>query len=101
MSKSIINDPFGEKLIKLEFAEEREIPGPIIFQQGNNPLMRDIVPIISQVLKSMPMFSGRKAIMHRLTLYLTEDEWEKLTSKPEIGDEVEILIHDDKFEIKM
>ncbi len=100
VSKSLINDPFGEKLIKLEFAEEREMPGPIIVQQGNNPLMKDIIPIVSQVLRSMPFFAGRKATIQRLVLYLTEDEWDKITDKPDIGDEVTVVIKGRKIEIK-
>lgn len=100
VSKSMITDPFGEKLIRLEFAEEREIPGPIIMQQGENPLMRDIVPIISQVLKSMPFFGGRKATVQRLVLFLTEDEWDRLPEKPDIGDEVTIIVKDRNIEVK-
>ena len=30
ISKSMLTDPFGEKLIKLEFAEERELPLSLI-----------------------------------------------------------------------
>ncbi len=99
ISKSMLTDPFGEKLIKLEFAEERELPGPIIVQDGSNPLARDIVPIVSQVLRSLPMF-GRRAVMHRLVLFLTEDEWDRLPEKPDIGDEVLIVVKGREVEVR-
>lgn len=100
ISKSMMSSPFGERLIKLEFAEERDIPGPIIVQDANNPLARDIMPILSQVLRSLPMFGGRKTMMHRLTLFLTEDEWESLPTKPDIGDEVTIIVKENQIEVR-
>jgi len=100
ISKSMITSPLGEKLIRLEFAEEREVPGPIIVQEANNPLARDIMPIVSQVLRSLPMFSGRKTMMHRLIIFLTEDEWESLPSKPDIGDEILIIVRGGQIEIR-
>ena len=38
--------------------------------------------------------------MPRLTLWLTEDEWDKLEPKPEIGDEVEVLIEGNKVTLR-
>jgi len=100
VSKSMMTNPLGERLIRLEFAEERDMPGPIIVQETNNPLARDIVPIVSQVLRSLPMFGGKKTMMHRLTLFLTEDEWESLPTKPDIGDEVLIIVKGEQIEIR-
>ncbi len=99
-SKSFTTDIMGEKYIRLELAEEREIPGPVVVQSGKgNGLAREIVPVISQVLRSMPVFGGRRAMIPRLTLLLTEDEWEKLPEKPDIGDEITIIVSSESISI--
>jgi len=99
---SIIDNPWGEKMIKLDLTEERETPGPVMIQRdGRDDIAKEIMPIVSQVLKSMPMFGVQgKVRVPRLTLYLTEDEWEKLLEKPTIGEIIEIKIQDKKISIK-
>jgi len=101
-SISIVNNPWGEKLIRLEFSEEREVPGPVMISPKNMPseLAKDIVPILSQVLKTMPGFAGGKIKVNRLTLFLYEEEWDRLIDKPNIGDEVEIIFEGDKISFK-
>ena len=102
---SLVDNPWGEKIVKIDVTEEREVPGPVIVQHGSaNELSREIAPIISQVLKSMPIpgMSGRIRIP-RATLYLTEDEWDRLVRKPSIGDLIEITITNEgdvKVELK-
>ena len=99
VGKSLITGPMGENLVKLELVEERSAPGPIIAsQQSQNPLMREIMPIVSQVVKSMT--PNAKIRIPRLTLFLYEDEWERLVKKPDIGDEVEITVENEKINIK-
>jgi len=93
VGKNLIKNPWGEKIIKLEFAEEREIPGPIIVQpQGGGELAREIMPIITQIMKSMPLTGQGRVSIPRLTLFLTEEEWDKLIEKPEIGEEITITV---------
>ena len=98
---SIIDNPWGEKMIKIDLTEERETPGPIMIQKGSRDnISREIMPIVSQVLKSMPMFGTQgKVRIPRLTLYLTEDEWERILNKPTIGEVIEIEIDDKKISI--
>ncbi|MEM3833579.1 MAG: arcadin 1 [Thermoprotei archaeon] len=83
-------------IVKLDFVEETPEP-PIIQQTGD--IAREIAPIIQQTLQ---MFTPGLAqqTMPRLTLWLTDDEWETLEKKPDIGDEVTITITDKK-EIKI
>ncbi len=93
---SIVDSPIGERMVKVELTEEREAPGPIVMQRGEpSELSREIVPIISQILRTIPMFNvAGKIKVPRLTLYLTEDEWDKLLYKPTIGEYIEIIIND-------
>ena len=99
-SVSIVDNPWGEKLIKIEMSEEREVPGPIVVQKGGGELAREIAPVITQVLRSLPGFSGGKMKVPRLILYLYEDEWEKMLEKPNIGDTVEVYFAKDKVDIR-
>ncbi len=98
---SIIDNPWGEKMIKLDLTEERETPGTVMIQKGGrDDIAREIMPIVSQVLKSMPMFGTQgKVRVPRLTLYLTEDEWGKILNKPTIGEIIEIEINNEKITI--
>ncbi len=92
-SKSMTRDPTGSHIIRLEFVEERELPTPIIMTgQEASGIVREIAPVVQQVVRSMPFIGGGKYVMPRLTLWLTEDEWDKLEPKPDIGDEVEIIV---------
>jgi len=100
-SISTVINPWGERLVKLEFSEERELPGPMVIQKGRgSELAKEIVPVISQVLRSMPGFSGGKVRVPRLTIYLYEDEWDKMYEKPNINDTVEIIVSKGKLEIR-
>ncbi len=92
VGKNLIKNPWGERVIKLEFVEERELPSPVIIQSSEGELAKEIMPIITQIMKSMPMLSQGRASVPRLTLYLTEEEWDRLVEKPEIGEEVVIEI---------
>jgi len=98
---SIIDNPWGEKAVRIDLTEERELPGPVVVQRGQqNEISREIVPILSQVIKSIPVFGASgKVRVPRLTLYLTEDEWEKLLKKPSIGDLIEVQIASDKVKV--
>ena len=99
-SKSIVKGPFGEKLVKLEFVEEREIPGPVIVHPSGSELAKEIAPIISQIMKSMPLVGQGKVTIPRLTLFLSEEEWDDLIEKPDIGEEVEVEVHGRKVRIE-
>ncbi|RLE66393.1 MAG: hypothetical protein DRJ38_01725 [Thermoprotei archaeon] len=92
VGKSLIKNPWGEKVVKLEFVEERELPNPVVIQPAGSELAKEIMPIINQIMKSMPVLSHGKASIPRLTLYLTEEEWDRLIEKPEIGEEILIEI---------
>jgi hypothetical protein len=83
---SLVDTPFGEKLIRLELTEEREVPGPVVVQRDDSEIAREIAPIISQVMRMMPGLSGNVMRVPRVTVVLTEDEWESFAEKPSIGD---------------
>lgn len=99
--KQIFNDPIGEKCIKIDLIEEREIPPPILIAQGQqSELMKEISPILQQVLRSMPITKQNKIVIPRLTIWLTMDEWELLHPKPEIGDEIDVIVSHKSINIK-
>ena len=94
-SKTLVSDITGTRYIKIDLAEEREMPGPIIVTEDRNAseLVREIAPVVRQVLRTLPgPFGSGKVLTPRLTIWLTEDEWESLTDKPDIGDEVEKVL---------
>jgi len=99
-SVSIVDNPWGEKLIKIEMSEEREVPGPVVVQKGGGELAREIAPVITQVLRSLPGFTGGRVKIPRLILYLYEDEWDKMFEKPNIGDTVEICFTKDRIDVR-
>ncbi|MCD6369165.1 MAG: arcadin 1 [Thermoproteales archaeon] len=99
-SKTLISNPLGEHLVKLELVEERELPGPIIASQSRDgDLMREIMPIVNQVVRSLT--PKARITIPRLTLFLTEEEWDMISRKPEIGEEVEVVIHEEKGELSI
>ncbi len=95
---TLIDAPNGEKLVKIDLSEEREVPGPVIMGSGSE-IAREVMPVVSQILRSMPGFSGGKVRVPRLTVYLTEDEWEKIINKPNIGEYMEVTF--ENKEVKM
>lgn len=90
---SIVDTYWGEKVVKVDLTEERETPSTVIMPAEQSELAREIAPMISQIFRAIPLFgaSGR-ARLPRLSLYLTEEEWEKLTERPTIGDLMEVEI---------
>lgn len=97
---SLLDAPFGERMVKLELTEEREIPEPFFIRSSNSEISREIAPIISQIMRMLPGAAPGIARFPRLTVVLTEDEWEKLVSKPSIGDVFEITISSGKIEVR-
>lgn len=94
VSKTLLNDPVLGKGIKIEMAEERDLPPPVMISQNREGAewARQVMPIVSQVLQAIPFARQGKATFHRVTLWLTDDEWERLEPKPDIGDEVEVVV---------
>ncbi|MEM1509044.1 MAG: arcadin 1 [Thermofilaceae archaeon] len=90
---SIVDTHWGERIVKVDLTEERETPSAVIMPAEQSELAREIAPVISQIFRAMPLFgaSGR-ARLPRLSLYLTEEEWEKLIERPTIGDLMEVEI---------
>lgn len=97
---SLVDSPTGEKLVKIELSEDRELPGPVVMQKGESELAREVVPIVSQILRSMPGISGGKIRIPRLTVFFTEDEWEKILDKPNIGEYLEVIFDGKNLYIK-
>jgi len=92
-SKTMYNDPLGGRGVKIELAEERELPPPVVMSRGEaSELLKDVMPIVSQIVQSLPFTRGGKVIFPRVTIWLSEEEWDKLEPKPDIGDEVEVSI---------
>ena len=90
---SIVDTPWGERVVKVDLTEERETPSTVIVPAEQSELARELAPVISQLLKAMPFFGGGgKARLPRLSLYLTEDEWERLAARPTIGDVMEVEV---------
>jgi hypothetical protein len=97
---SLFDAPFGERMVKLELTEEREMPEPMFVRSPDSEISREIAPIISQIMRMFPGASPGVMRVPRVTLVLTEDEWEKFVTKPSIGDFFEITISNEKIELK-
>ncbi|MCD6510306.1 MAG: arcadin 1 [Thermoprotei archaeon] len=100
VGKNVVSDPFGGKNIKLELIEEREVPMPMIIEGRGQELAREIAPIVRQVMRSLPFTGAGRIAVPRLTIWLTEDEWDRLEPKPDIGDELIITIKSKNIEIR-
>ncbi|WP_054856631.1 arcadin 1 [Vulcanisaeta sp. JCM 16159] len=103
VSKTLVTDPTGSKMIAIQIVEERETPGPVITGTDEaSQMMRDVMPLVQQLLRSMPMvgplMSGKVPIP-RLLIWLNEDEAEALGPKLDVGDAVEIRIDNGKMEL--
>ncbi|WP_069806589.1 arcadin 1 [Vulcanisaeta thermophila] len=103
MSKTLVNDPTGGKMIMIQIVEERETPGPVVTgTDETSQIMRDVMPLVQQFLRSMPMlapFMSGKVPIPRLVIWLSEDEAEALGPKLDVGDVVEIRIENGKMEL--
>lgn len=97
---SLIDSPTGEKLVRIELSEERELPGPVVVQREESELTRELVPVISQIFRMIPGMSQSFYRLPRLTLILTEDEWEKLLERPSIGDVFEVEVKTGKITVE-
>ncbi|WP_054841729.1 arcadin 1 [Vulcanisaeta distributa] len=105
VSKTLVNDPTGGRMIAIQIVEERETPGPPVITgtDETSQMMRDVMPpLVQQLLRSMPMvgplMSGKVPIP-RLLIWLNEDEAEALGPKLDVGDAVEIRIDNGKLEL--
>jgi|YelNatPaOPRAMG01_1025707.scaffolds.fasta_scaffold00601_2 hypothetical protein len=90
---SIVDTPWGERVVKVDLTEERETPSAVIMPAEQSELAREIAPVLSQIMRTIPFFGmGGKARLPRLSLYLTEEEWDRLISRPTIGDVMEVEV---------
>ena len=100
-SKTMYGDPLGGRGVKIELAEERELPPPIVMSRGEvSDLLKDVVPVVSQIIQSLPFTRGGKVTFPRMTIWLSEEEWDRLEPKPDIGDEVEVVISSSNVTIR-
>ncbi|MCS7386108.1 MAG: arcadin 1 [archaeon GB-1867-005] len=90
--KSIVRDVQGGKLIKIELVEERELPPPVFYSSKDSEIAREVLPIVKQVIQAMPFKPPSSLTVPRLTLWLTEDEWDALDPKPEVGEQVTVIV---------
>jgi len=94
VNKSIITNPLGEKMVKLEFVEEKEMPGPLITTPVQySEIAREIAPIVSQMMRTFNPTG--KLNVPRVILFLSEEEWEMTRFRPEIGEEVGVFLGED------
>lgn len=100
-SKSMIHDPQGGRMIKIELVEERELPPPVLYSSKNSEIAREVLPVVQQVLRVMPFKPPISVAVPRLTLWLTEDEWDALDPKPEVGGEVVVVVSSSRVEVKV
>ncbi|MEM4699546.1 MAG: arcadin 1 [Candidatus Nezhaarchaeales archaeon] len=103
VSKSMFNDPLMGRGLRMELAEERELPPPVMVSQDREvaELARQVMPLVSQVLQALPFTRHGRATVPRLTLWLTEEEWEGLEPKPDVGDEVEVVLRSGRLSIEV
>lgn len=101
VSKALIQDPVEGEGVKLELAQEKSMPPPMILSRGEeSEIAREVAPIVQQVVRSMPFGPRGKIRVPRMTLWLTREEWDRLEPKPDIGDEVEVRVLASGVEIR-
>ncbi|MBS7611334.1 arcadin 1 [Candidatus Bathyarchaeota archaeon] len=100
-SKVLTQDPVEGECVKLDFSEYKPIPPPIITSTDESGIVREVAPIIQQVIQSMPFTQKGMVKTPRFTLWLTKEEWNSLESKPDIGDEVTVVIRRGAFSINL
>ncbi|MCX8161564.1 MAG: arcadin 1 [Candidatus Bathyarchaeota archaeon] len=86
--------PSGEEVVRIDLAEEKPAPPPIIMDTSRleqSEIAREVLPVVSQMLSSLPI-SRATVRVPRVTLVLTRDEWDQLQSKPDLGDELTVTI---------
>ncbi|MCX8168806.1 MAG: arcadin 1 [Candidatus Methanomethylicia archaeon] len=91
-SKNVVRAPNGEKMYRIDLVEEQESPPQVFYSSSNSDLAKDILPLVQQVMRIMPIPLSTSLQIPRVTLWLTEDEWDKLEPKPELGDILTIVI---------
>ncbi|MEM2238753.1 MAG: arcadin 1 [Candidatus Bathyarchaeia archaeon] len=91
-SKVLTQDPVEGECVKLDFSEYKPIPPPIITSTDESGIVREVAPIIQQVIQSMPFTQRGMVRTPRFTLWLTKREWDSLEFKPDIGDEVTVVV---------
>ena len=90
---SIVDSPWGERMVKIDLTEDRETPSTVVMPTNQSELAREIAPVLTQIFRSMPLFGmGSRARLPRLSIYLTEEEWDRLIEKPTIGDLMEVEV---------
>ncbi|MFB6490426.1 MAG: arcadin 1 [Thermoproteus sp. AZ2] len=101
VSKQLVADPTGVKYIKIDIVEEKDLPGPVIMSAPDEQaaqMARDIMPLVSQIVRSLPFSLGKIAVP-RVTLWLTEEEAESF-GDIDVGDSVEVSIAQGSIQIK-
>ncbi|MFN7105837.1 MAG: arcadin 1 [Pyrobaculum sp.] len=94
VSKQLVYDPAGAKYIKVDIIEEKELPGPVAafstHDEQTAQLMREVMPLVSQIVRSLPFGGGRMTIP-RVTLWLTDEEIEAF-GDIDVGDVVLVTV---------
>jgi len=97
--KNVIRAPNGEKMFRIDLVEEQESPPPVFYSSQESDLAKDVLPIMQQVLRMMPIPLSTSLQIPRLTLWLTEDEWGMLEPKPELGDVLTVIVSSGEIKI--
>ncbi|WP_291764765.1 arcadin 1 [Caldivirga sp. UBA161] len=104
VSKTLIMDPFGGKMFKIDIVEERENPGLVATGSGeSSALSRDMLEMMQNIFRSIPMLGqmiGGKVPIPRVTLMLTEEEMDELGGKMDVGEYVYVKIQGGKITIE-
>lgn len=103
VSKTLIMDPFGGRMFKIDIVEERENPGLVAtMQEGSSTLTRDMIEMMQNIFRSIPMLGqmvSGKVPVPRVTIMLTEEEMEELGGRMDVGEYVRVRIQNGKIEI--
>lgn len=102
VSKQLVYDLTGARYVKIDIVEERELPGPVAAFSAQDEqaaqLMREVMPLVSQIVRSLP-FGGGKIAVPRITLWLTDEEVE-VFGDVDVGDTVVIYVENNEIKLK-
>ncbi len=101
ISKQIVYDPLGTRYIKVEIVEERDVPSPIIMSDSPEvaSIAREVMPLVTQIVRSMPFTGPNRITVPRVTLWLTDEEMESFGDL-DVGDYVEMELGGGRLTLK-
>lgn len=92
---------YPEEMVRIDIYERVDVPNMIVASpQTNNPKVKEMQEFVVGVLQSIQLpLMNQKTYIPRVSIFLTSDEWDKIYSKPTVGDNIIVEIEENKIVI--